>query len=260
MKASTAVTALRRAREHATGRCPICGHRTVFLQLYGTSYREGLACVRCRSVSRKRHVALVIRDALDPRARTVADAIRMTGTRLHTTDGRDALAASLRGYEGFSTSDFEPGVEPGATIGPQATCQDLERLTFADESFDVLVTEDVLEHVRHPDAAFAEIARVLRPGGRHVFTVPFRYDRPTETRVDTSGDEDVHLMEPEYHGDPIRGRILAYRTFGYDLFDDLRRYGFATDAHVAGRRERAYGVVDSVVFVSRRVPSLGSGP
>lgn len=253
MKAGTAWTALRRTREHATGRCPICGRRTVFLQLYGDSYREGLACVRCRSVSRKRHVALVLRDALDPAAPTVAAAVRRTATRLHTTDGRDALSASLRGYEGFSSSDYEPGVEPGAPLGPRATCQDLERLTFADASFDVLVTEDVLEHVRRPDAAFREIHRVLRPGGRHVFTVPFFYDRPTLTRVDTSGDTDVHLMEPEYHGDPIRGRILAYRTFGVDLFADLERHGFATAAHVAQRRDAAYGIYDSVVFVSRVV-------
>ena len=252
MKAATALAALRRAREHRTGRCPICGHRTVFLQLHGESYREGLTCVRCRSFSRKRHVALLIRDLLDPAAPTVAAAVRATNTRLHTTDGRDALAASLRDCERFTSSDFEPGVPLGAPIGPRATCQDLERLTYADASFDLLVTEDVLEHVRRPDTAFAEIHRVLAPGGRHVFTVPFFNDRPTLTRVDTSGDEDVHLMEPEYHGDPIRGQILAYRTFGTDLFADLERHGFTTTSHVAGRPERAYGVLDSVVFVSTR--------
>jgi SAM-dependent methyltransferase len=250
---STALTVVRRMREHAYGRCPICGHRTAFLMLHGTSYREGLTCVRCRGVSRKRHVALVLRNLLDPAAPTAAAALRRTGTRLHTTDGRDALSASLRGYERFSSSDFEPGVEPGTAIGAQATCQDLERLTFVDGSFDVLVTEDVLEHVRHPDAAFREIHRVLVPGGRHVFTVPYFADRPTLTRVDTSGPDDVHLMEPEYHGDPIRGRILAYRTFGVDLFADLERHGFQTEAHLARRRDAAYGIYDSVVFVSHRL-------
>ena len=38
-------------------------------------------------------------------------------------------------------------------------------LPYADESYDVIWCKQVLEHVRHPDAVIAEVARVLRPGG-----------------------------------------------------------------------------------------------
>ena len=38
-------------------------------------------------------------------------------------------------------------------------------LPFADASFDVVYCKQVLEHVRHPDALIAEVARVLAPGG-----------------------------------------------------------------------------------------------
>jgi len=49
---------------------------------------------------------------------------------------------------------------------------DVEPLPFADASFDVVVFSEVMEHVRFPQKALAEIARVLRPGGRHVGSVP----------------------------------------------------------------------------------------
>ena len=48
-----------------------------------------------------------------------------------------------------------------------------ERLPFADDSFDGVLSLVVLEHVRDPFRSAAEIARVLRPGGRLYVAVPF---------------------------------------------------------------------------------------
>ena len=49
-----------------------------------------------------------------------------------------------------------------------------ERLPFADSAFDVVFTNEVLEHVQDDRQAAHEIARVLRPGGRSVNFVPNR--------------------------------------------------------------------------------------
>jgi SAM-dependent methyltransferase len=49
------------------------------------------------------------------------------------------------------------------------------RLPFTDESFDAAILKDVLEHIGDPDAALAEIARALRPGGRLMLWIPFIY-------------------------------------------------------------------------------------
>jgi SAM-dependent methyltransferase len=47
-----------------------------------------------------------------------------------------------------------------------------ERLPFVHESFDLIVCLWVLEHVREPAGLFAEVRRVLRPGGHFVFLTP----------------------------------------------------------------------------------------
>lgn len=49
---------------------------------------------------------------------------------------------------------------------------DATRLPFADGSFDVVITSEVLEHIQDDVAALTEMVRVLRPGGRFAATVP----------------------------------------------------------------------------------------
>ena len=53
---------------------------------------------------------------------------------------------------------------------------DLNRpLPFADQSFDSVLLTDVLEHVAQSSSLVREIARVLRPGGKLILSVPFYY-------------------------------------------------------------------------------------
>jgi SAM-dependent methyltransferase len=53
---------------------------------------------------------------------------------------------------------------------------DLARpLPFPDGSFDTVLCTQVLEHVENVELAAAEIARLLRPGGHALITVPFLY-------------------------------------------------------------------------------------
>jgi SAM-dependent methyltransferase len=51
---------------------------------------------------------------------------------------------------------------------------DAGSLPFAGESFDLVTANMVLEHLSNPDRVFAEVARVLVPGGRFLFVTPNR--------------------------------------------------------------------------------------
>jgi SAM-dependent methyltransferase len=60
-----------------------------------------------------------------------------------------------------------------AKLGIKTRWADVEQpLPFEDESFDVVVAGELLEHVRDPGRLVAEARRLLRPGGRLVGSVP----------------------------------------------------------------------------------------
>ena len=57
---------------------------------------------------------------------------------------------------------------------------DITQLPFSDETFASVSSAETLEHVREDDEAVAELARVMRPGGLLVGTVPAGPEQWTE--------------------------------------------------------------------------------
>jgi SAM-dependent methyltransferase len=142
---------------------------------------------------------------------------------------------------------------PVGSIQDGKRCENLECLTFDDDAFDLFITQDVFEHVLNPKKAFKEIARVLKPGGAHVFTVPWLASRRTESRVKMQDGEMQACKDPEYHGSPSDPQgCLVITDWGSDMAEMIHHVsGFNTK--VFSPKDQDLGIVGEglEVFVSR---------
>ena len=118
----------------------------------------------------------------------------------------------------YVPSQYFPDRPPGSMVG-QVRCENLESLSFDDESIDLHISQDVFEHVFHPAEAFREVARTLKPGGMHIFTVPIvNKDKPSSRRARIENNEIVYLAPEQYHGNPVGdGRALVTVDWGFDI-------------------------------------------
>jgi SAM-dependent methyltransferase len=129
----------------------------------------------------------------------------------------------------FIGSEFTRSDEEAARIFPIRS-EDLSALSFPDGSFDLVSTNEVLEHVPSIDACLVEIARVLAPGGWHIGTVPFASSASQgEVRARVENGAIVHLTEPVYHGNPMLAEgSLVFEIPGWDIIERCRKAGFSS--------------------------------
>lgn len=72
--------------------------------------------------------------------------------------------------------DMELKLETNNQTAPFGICSDLCRLPFPPESFNMVVSRSVVEHLEWPAKVFREFYRVLKPGGKIVLVTPNKYD------------------------------------------------------------------------------------
>jgi len=242
---------------HTQGLCCVCGKSTTFLAKVSEwgSVRETMHCSLCLSSSRKRHVVKILLDLFTPAARFLPEAKPvLSQLSIYSAGSNENLHLCLGADNpNFICSEYFPNAKAGDETNG-VFFQDLECLTFADEQFHLVITEDVFEHIRRPEKAFEEVNRVLKPDGYHIFTIPFMFDKKTLRRVNTDTDENVFIVPPAYHLDALRDKVLVYTDFGYDLFDTLSSLGFYTEVSFSQHREAIrLGIADSFVFFSRKI-------
>ena len=231
------------------GFCPVCARAATFVAGHSW-YRDFLVCTHCGSVPRERAMATAIEGVL-PNWRTV---------RIHESSPSNRgisrrMAEECPAYQATQYFPQWPTGEPHEGVRNE----NLERQTFADESFDLVVTLDVMEHVFDPGLVCREVSRTLRPNGYYIFTTPTYKEavlsrqvaRQTETGIEIDG-------EPMYHGNPVdpNGSLVTW-LYGYDLAELIHAWS-GLDVSVTRFHNHRLGIIGehTEVYVCQKPDTL----
>ncbi len=233
------------------GPCSVCGKvramvyhphyiSPTLIQLWELTPREAAAlkrkesceCSSCGAKLRARRIADVLMDLYPAGARSLrqwAASDRARGLRIAEINVIDGIHDTLKGLPGFQASDFTPGVERGATVNG-IRCEDFDHLTYDDDSFDLVLTSETLEHVADLRTSLAECMRVLVPGGFHVFTAPVTpHVARTFPRARIGPDGKVEQLATAISHPGGSWGYPVFTELGVDFPEILREAGFETE-------------------------------
>lgn len=194
--------------------------------------REGQACPRCWSNLRSIQLAQAIVSAVKNLCgasgmflNDIFDDEKARGLRIAEINSVGTLHQFLVKCPNLFYSEYGSKSEG-------VPSENLLDLSYADNTFNLVVTSETLEHVPDVDVALREIYRVLKPNGLHVFTVPIvRDQKNTRQRARLENGELLHLLPPSYHGGAQREKsdYLVFYEFGDDFIGRCEKAGFQVD-------------------------------
>jgi SAM-dependent methyltransferase len=145
-------------------------------------------------------------------------------TRLLDIGTGDGQLARMAAHTGIETIGIDPTHNQVVVAnqrggGPSFARAEAATLPFADDSFDGVLACLVFEHISAVDQAIAEVARVLKPGGRFLFFL----NHPL-LQTPGSGWIDDHIIEEQYW------RIGPYLTES-DVIEEVEKNVFIPFVH-----------------------------
>jgi SAM-dependent methyltransferase len=143
---------------------------------------------------------------------------------------------------GYITADIE---SPLAKVK-----MDLLKIPFADNSFDVVLCNHVLEHVDDDLKALSEIFRVLKPGGWSILQIPFFKPIPEKTFSDNT-------ITNSREREKVFGQSDHVRRYGSDYPERIASCGFKVDQEsfsfgITPDECFRLGLVPEIIYVARK--------
>jgi hypothetical protein len=204
------------------------------------NWRERLECPLCKMNNRQRLIATLVKQVLSgeqmQQVYFMEQVTPIYNWAINSFKNHNIIGSEYLGYE----------YEGGAIING-IRHEDVENLSFTDNSLDLIVSNDVFEHVPNPARAFAECARVLKIGGLMLATIPFYSDNEDSImRAKLINGQLEHILPPAYHGNPVSTEgSLVFTDFGWDILKEIQAGGFSN--------------VGIEVYASTELGHLGAG-
>lgn len=197
------------------GYCPCCEKKVLF-QANHSWLRDYFICDNCYSIPRERALMLTIEKYFP----------NWKDLDIHESSPvwRGASLRLKNNAKNYIASQYYPNQPFGSLVNDYVN-QDLENQTFSDESFDIVISQDVMEHIYNPEKAFSEIARTLKKGGAHIFTVPIinKHKKTEVWAVKGADGNPIFTKEPEWHGNPVdsKGSPVTMH-WGFDIVNTIK--------------------------------------
>lgn len=218
---------------HIDGYCLFCDSPASFFVDWEYSnnivpnYREKLVCTNCQLNNRQRFMAFYIKMYLDKNINiTVYLYEQVTNfysnfyNKYSKNININIIGSEYLGYDKIGSQVYN-GIRH----------EDAMNLSFDDDFIDLIVSQDVLEHVPNYIQAIKETYRVLKKNGIFIFSIPFYIaSMKSEQRASLENDGSInYIMDPIYHGNPVdKDGSLVFHDFGWDIFDVFKNIGFET--------------------------------
>jgi SAM-dependent methyltransferase len=198
--------------------CPLCG-TSVFISMRPDAFMT--RCLRC--------TANVVNLSLIPVIQEVFGGVEKEKRAYELSSYGATLSWLKKSFGEVTTSEYFPDAPTGSWMNGTLN-QDVQHLTFADETFDLVTSNQVFEHVPDDMQGYREICRVLKKNGAFIFSVPLYDIRETVQLAKLSGRDIVFFGEPEYHDSRLGGPKSA-PTFWHhsvnDIADRVKQAGFS---------------------------------
>lgn len=192
------------------------------------NFRERLVCEYCGLNNRQRFVVGFLRKLLqDVRAQIPEIYILEQVTKFYRHIKENLKNTNIVGSE-YLGYDKRPG-----QVINNIRHEDSMNLSFADNSIDIIISNDVYEHVPDIQKALKEAYRILKNNGKLLISIPFHQtEKKTKQRAFIDNGNIVHLLPEQYHGNPLseKGSLLFY-DYGWDFLDFCKKAGF-NDAYM----------------------------
>jgi SAM-dependent methyltransferase len=166
-------------------------------------------------------------------------------SKIYAPEALTDFALFLRGmFPRFLGSEFAETKAEKQAIYPISS-EDLTTLTLNTGAFDLVISNDVFEHVPDLDQCLCEVVRILNHSGVLISTFPFVFNREAGIiKAKLKEGKMEYLTEPEYHGNPMQPDkgSLVFEVPGWDLVKRARAAGFE-EAYFAFISSVKHGIV-----------------
>jgi SAM-dependent methyltransferase len=182
------------------------------LELY--QIREGKYCPVCHNSIRTIGLSKVLANSLlEEGSDSFYELIKYANQKrlkIAEINGCGNLHKFLKEIKGLHYSEYGTGNLNGVRK------EDIQKLSYDDNSFDIVLHSETLEHIPNPGKALSECNRILKPNGWCFFTVPVIWNRETVERIVSTQEGLKFKKSKSYHGGG-KEDCIVWNEFGYDF-------------------------------------------